>query len=139
MAVLAGGQGLLAQKSINFTRHDEIEADRVGIQTLANAGFDPNAMASFFERMEDVMSADAGGIEVPSLLQEPSGDHRAHQRRQGARRRVDRRAESCAPSGTTLDKSQWEKSTAPMPFVKDPSVLDRPATTHRQVAWIPGR
>jgi predicted Zn-dependent protease len=69
MAVLAGGQGLLAQKSINFTRKDEIEADRVGIQTLANAGFDPNAMAGFFERMQDAMSAGAGGIDVPALLQ----------------------------------------------------------------------
>jgi predicted Zn-dependent protease len=69
MAVIAGGQGLLAQKSINFTRKDEIEADRVGIQTLANAGFDPNAMANFFQRMEDVMSAGAGGDNVPALLQ----------------------------------------------------------------------
>jgi predicted Zn-dependent protease len=69
MAVLAGGQGLLAQKSINFTRKDEIEADRVGIQTLARAGFDPNAMADFFQRMQDVLSAGAGGRDVPALLQ----------------------------------------------------------------------
>ena len=34
---------------INFTRSNEYEADRVGISALANAGFDPQGMASFFE------------------------------------------------------------------------------------------
>src|SRR5690348_7136494 len=69
MAVLAAGQGLIAQRSINFTRKDEVEADRVGIQTLANAGFDPRAMAAFFERMQDTLRAGSGGTDVPELLQ----------------------------------------------------------------------
>ena len=34
---------------INFTRNNEYEADRVGIAALADAGFDPYGMASFFE------------------------------------------------------------------------------------------
>jgi predicted Zn-dependent protease len=40
------------QSRINFTRANEQEADRVGIQTLAESGFDPNGMASFFERLQ---------------------------------------------------------------------------------------
>ncbi|HUA80554.1 MAG TPA: M48 family metalloprotease, partial [Dyella sp.] len=69
-AALLGGQGVLMQKQINFTRKDEAEADRTGIDTLAKSGFDPNAMAGFFQRMEDVLSTDSGGIQVPSLLQD---------------------------------------------------------------------
>ena len=122
MAVLAGGQGLLAQKSINFTRKDEIEADRVGIQTLANAGFDPNAMAGFFQRMEDAMSAGAGGLDVPALLQtHPVTTMRISDAKARAATLV--AAQKLRPSGTGIDTLQWQKSTAPIAFVKDPTTL----------------
>ena len=125
MAVLAGGQGLIAQKSINFTRKDEIEADRVGIQTLAKAGFDPNAMAGFFQRMQDVMSAGAGGEDVPALLQtHPVTTMRISD----AKARADAliAAQKLRPSGSIMDKLQWEKNTAPIAFVKDPTTLFQP-------------
>ncbi|HEX7985942.1 MAG TPA: M48 family metalloprotease, partial [Duganella sp.] len=126
MAVLAGGQGLIAQKSINFTRKDEIEADRVGIQTLARAGFDPNAMAGFFQRMQDVMSAGAGGEDVPALLQtHPVTTMRISDAKARAGALV--AAQKLRPSGTVMDKLQWEKSTAPIAFVKDPATLLRPS------------
>jgi len=48
---LAAAQGLAVQHQINFTRDNEMEADRVGIGFLAGAGYDPNAMAGFFETM----------------------------------------------------------------------------------------
>jgi predicted Zn-dependent protease len=122
IAVLAGGQGLLAQKSINFTRKDEVEADRVGIQTLANAGYDPNAMANFFERMEDAMSAGAGGEDVPALLQtHPVTTMRISDAKARAGTLI--AAQKLRPSSSGMDKLQWEKSTAPMLFVKDPTVL----------------
>ena len=122
MAVLAGGQGLIAQKSINFTRKDEVEADRVGIQTLARAGFDPNAMAGFFQRMQDAMSAGAGGEDVPALLQ----THPVTMMRiSDAKARADAliAAQKLRPTGTAMDRLQWEKSTAPIAFVKDPALL----------------
>jgi predicted Zn-dependent protease len=50
-AAIVGGQALLQQQQINFTRDNEYEADRIGIQTLARAGFEPQAMATFFWRM----------------------------------------------------------------------------------------
>lgn len=121
MAILAGGQGLIAQKSINFTRKDEIEADRAGIQTLARAGFNPNAMAEFFQRMQDEMSADAGGMNVPPLL-------RSHpvttQRISDAKARAGAliAARKSLPS-SRLDAQQWDRITAPIAFVKDPSHL----------------
>jgi predicted Zn-dependent protease len=39
------------QHQINYTRKDEFEADRIGIGTMANAGYDPLGMVSFFEYM----------------------------------------------------------------------------------------
>ena len=50
-AGMAVAQGTAAQQQINFTRSNEHEADRVGIAALADAGFDPYGMASFFDVM----------------------------------------------------------------------------------------
>ena len=128
IAVLAGGQGLLAQREINFTRKDEAEADRAGIKTLANAGFDPNAMAAFFQHMEDVLSTGAGG-EVPSFLQ----DHPVtSQRIADAKARAGAliAAQKLHPSGTTLLPGQWEQVTAPMAFVHGPIRLNANAAAN---------
>ena len=51
-AAIATSVAANAQLQINFTRAHEKEADYLGIRTLANAGFDPEGMASFFERMQ---------------------------------------------------------------------------------------
>lgn len=48
---IVAAQGLAMQAQINFTRDNEMEADRVGIGYLAGAGFDANAMGNFFETM----------------------------------------------------------------------------------------
>jgi len=48
---MAVAQGTAVQQQINFTRTNEYEADRIGIVALADAGFDPYGMASFFEVM----------------------------------------------------------------------------------------
>jgi predicted Zn-dependent protease len=50
-AVLLSGMGLAQQFAINHTRQNESEADRVGIGLLATAGYDPQGMARFFERL----------------------------------------------------------------------------------------
>ena len=46
---MAAAQGLAAQQQINFTRDNEEEADRVGIGYLIAAGYNPSALADFFE------------------------------------------------------------------------------------------
>ncbi len=55
---IAVAQGTAIQQQINFTRSNEFEADRIGIAALADAGFDPNGMASFFEVMSRQQPAD---------------------------------------------------------------------------------
>lgn len=48
MASLSG----FAQENINFTRSNEKEADRIGINTLFKTGLDPRGMANFFKKMQ---------------------------------------------------------------------------------------
>lgn len=50
-AGLMGVQGAAAQKQINFTRANEEEADRIGMDTLARADHNPYAMPGFFQRL----------------------------------------------------------------------------------------
>jgi len=49
---VAAVQGVGVQSQISYTRGFEREADRVGFQILADAGFDPRAMAAFFEKLQ---------------------------------------------------------------------------------------
>jgi predicted Zn-dependent protease len=65
-AAILSGVSLMQQRAINFTRYDEIEADRVGIQTLARAGYDPLAMADAFSMFQRVMRTN--GVDIPEFL-----------------------------------------------------------------------
>ena len=40
------------QNQLNFTRAHEQEADRLGMEILANAGFNPQSMPTFFEKLQ---------------------------------------------------------------------------------------
>lgn len=53
-AAIAGGLAYGMQSQLDYTRSHEAEADRAGIQILVSAGFDPHAMADFFERMQEL-------------------------------------------------------------------------------------
>jgi predicted Zn-dependent protease len=62
MAIQAGS----VQFQIDFTRENELEADRVGMQTLAGAEFDPRSMPTFFERLQQ--STRYYGQNIPEFL-----------------------------------------------------------------------
>lgn len=51
-AAAAFGQAAVVQNQLNFSRDYEREADRVGLQLLDKAGFDPRGMEAFFERLQ---------------------------------------------------------------------------------------
>jgi len=51
-AAFALGQASVVQSQLNFSRDYEREADRVGLQLLDQAGFDPRGMVAFFERLQ---------------------------------------------------------------------------------------
>ncbi len=65
LGTITAAQGLAAQQQINFTRTHEAEADRVGIGFLAEAGFDPNGMPTFFWTLQQRYGA---GTTIPDLL-----------------------------------------------------------------------
>jgi predicted Zn-dependent protease len=51
MGAMAATMGAAQQSAINFQQQQEKEADRIGIDTLRRADYDPHAMAAFFERL----------------------------------------------------------------------------------------
>ena len=51
IAAISATQAAMIDQQLRFSRNNEQEADRIGFQTLVNAGINPRAMASMFERM----------------------------------------------------------------------------------------
>ncbi|NGY06197.1 M48 family metalloprotease [Solimonas terrae] len=66
LGALAVGQSVNYQRQISYTRAHEQEADRIGIETMAAAGFDPNGMASFFGKLQQEARLYGNGI--PEIL-----------------------------------------------------------------------
>ena len=67
-AAVIGGFALAQQRQIDYTRANESEADRIGIQTLARAGYDPIGMGDFFARMDRLGRGNSGGYTIPDYL-----------------------------------------------------------------------
>ena len=78
---IAGGQ----QAMVNFTRENEYEADRVGLDLMQRAQFDPRGMVEFFGIMSK-LSGDAGSIEY--LRTHPLSNNRVAEARGRAERLV---------------------------------------------------
>jgi predicted Zn-dependent protease len=66
MGGIAMAQGTAMQAQINFTRMEESEADRVGINFLSAAEFDPSGMANFFGALGRAEGVSLN--EIPDLL-----------------------------------------------------------------------
>jgi predicted Zn-dependent protease len=66
MAAASAVQAGNIQHQLNFTRANEKEADRIGIQTLGRSGIDPFGMPAFFERL--YQSTRLYGNHVPEFL-----------------------------------------------------------------------
>jgi len=84
-AVLMSGIAGSQQSSINFTRSNEYEADRVGIGILADTGINPEGMVEFFEILLD--KSPEGGIEY--LRTHPLSSNRVAE----AKNRVEKKSE----------------------------------------------
>ncbi len=64
-AAIAAVQGRSLENQLRFSRSNETEADRVGQDTMFNAGFDPDGMSTLFERL---MSINRFGRQPPEFL-----------------------------------------------------------------------
>ncbi|MEA3410350.1 MAG: M48 family metalloprotease, partial [Pseudomonadota bacterium] len=59
-AAVQGTLAASAQAQLAFSRSNEREADRVGMQLLTAAGYNPNGMPSFFEKLQKANQLNAG-------------------------------------------------------------------------------
>ena len=69
-AAIVSAMGLMQQRQIDYTRSNESEADRVGIQTLARSHYDTAAMAGFFSKLQAKSRSNAANWygETPGYL-----------------------------------------------------------------------
>lgn len=74
MAGIAATQAASIQSQLAYSRGHEREADRIGMQTLARAGMNPEAMPNFFERM--LRMEQYGGQPPEFLLTHPLTEQR---------------------------------------------------------------
>ncbi|MBS0432258.1 MAG: M48 family metallopeptidase [Proteobacteria bacterium] len=125
--IVASGMGLMQQEQIDFTRKDESEADRVGIGTLAKAGYDPDAMAGFFDRMAHTLrpgggdGGDYSGDAPPFLQTHPVTSERIAEAK--ARAHVLDEQPQNAPQLATAAPAD---SLSLLPFVKSTATLLQP-------------
>lgn len=60
LAAMAGSQAAFIQDQLAYSRRFEQEADRVGLDAMADAGFDPQAMPAMFRAMQRMTSLQGG-------------------------------------------------------------------------------
>jgi beta-barrel assembly-enhancing protease len=82
-----GGLGLNAA-FLKFGRDDENQADQVGAEIMARAGYDPVAMADFFELLRGQQGRDPGSLQQFFSDHPPSADREARIREQAGSLRV---------------------------------------------------
>ncbi len=75
-AALAAGLAASQQSAINFTRSNEVEADRIGIEILANAGYDARAMAESFSILRRKNSLNTSNLQLEYLRTHPLDNNR---------------------------------------------------------------
>ncbi|QNI04019.1 M48 family metalloprotease [Halomonas sp. SH5A2] len=75
MAAAMGSQAALIQDQLTYSRRYEQEADRVGLQAMAAAGYDPEAMARMFRTLQRMASLQ-GGTPPEFLLTHPVSESR---------------------------------------------------------------
>ena len=121
-AAIVAGTALIQQRQINFTRQDESEADRLGIQKLARAGFDPHAMARTFATMQRVMRVN--GVDVPEFLRTHPVDTR---RIADAKSRADQISKSVQPVQAPDSTLAPAMLTLPLAQIRAANVASPPA------------
>ncbi len=66
LAMISASQAASLEADLRYSRQHEQEADRIGIEVMAKAGYDPNAMGHMFENM--LRSTSYVGYQAPEYL-----------------------------------------------------------------------
>lgn len=83
MAGLTASIGGVAQNGINYTRSNEYEADRIGIDLLFNSGFNPTAMASMMRKL--IVKGESINPSFEMLMNHPLSEKRVAEAENRAR------------------------------------------------------
>ncbi|ABE60166.1 M48 family metalloprotease [Chromohalobacter israelensis] len=75
LATMVGSQAAFIQDQLAYSRRFEQEADRIGLDAMADAGFDPQAMPEMFRAMQHLASLQ-GGNPPEFLLTHPVTESR---------------------------------------------------------------
>lgn len=119
-----GGLGLNAA-FLKFSRDDEYQADQLGAEIMAGAGYNPVAMANFFELLRSEQGRDPGKLERFFSDHPPSADREARIRAQAGslhlarsrdvggfdRMRADVR--KLSPASSQVAQQRWQESQNP--------------------------
>lgn len=126
MAALATTQAGLIQQQLRFSRHNEREADNIGMMTLERAGMSPHAMADFFEQMSRA-NRFSGGRPPEFLLTHPITESRITEARSRAQR---------YPNRINSDSLEFQlmKQRVMARYAKDPSQLRKQLEQQRPAA-----
>lgn len=85
MATMAGANSVVANQSASFSRSQEREADRLGMQIMAQAGYDVHAMPDFFTTLEQQNPTQS--MYIPSfVLSHPLTTERLSEAKERARK-----------------------------------------------------
>ena len=80
-AIFYGGTAAAMQSQINFTRHNEYEADRIGVSVLRKANINPVGMADFFETLLSKAETDNALSQIEFLRTHPLSSTRVAEAR----------------------------------------------------------
>jgi predicted Zn-dependent protease len=136
-AAIASAMGLMQQRQIDYTRSNESEADRVGIRTLSRAGYDIDAMAGFFAKLQQAtrVARGSGRETIPDYLQtHPVTTTRISEARQRAdqMRGSQVTAVTSVPGGERVERFDRNAITLPETRSDNP-LLPIPVTLPSQV------
>lgn len=85
IAALSATQAAAQDSALRYSRGNEQEADRIGMKTIVDAGFDPHAAPAMFERML-YASRYSSGRKIPEFLRShPLSENRVADTRNRAR------------------------------------------------------
>lgn len=107
-AVIAGSQAAAVQSSLNFSRDMEREADRIGYNVMTQAGYQPQAFVSMFEKLQQASRLNDNGA-YPYLRSHPL----TSQRIADMQLRVSSEAQVKLPVQPVLSASQTTVANAP--------------------------
>jgi beta-barrel assembly-enhancing protease len=87
MAALSATQAAAQDSALRYSRANEQEADRIGMQTIVDAGMDPYAAPAMFERMLQAMRYSTNSEQLPEFLRShPLSESRVADTRNRARK-----------------------------------------------------